>query len=65
MVSSALEDSFDIVVLLSGLTAFFQILESEQKKNNFFVCFIVPDDVRGDANAKKSSVLWTWHERVQ
>ena len=45
MVSSALEESFDIVVLLSGLTAFFQILESEQKKNNFFVCFIVPDDV--------------------
>ena len=45
MESSALEESFDIVVLLSGSTAFFQILESEQKKNNFFVCFFVSDDV--------------------
>lgn len=41
MVSSALEESFDMVVLLSGSAAFFQILESKQKIEGKFIDLFV------------------------
>ena len=41
MVSSVLEESFDIVVLLSGIADFFQILESEQIIDGKFICLPV------------------------
>ena len=56
MVSSELEESFDIVALLSGSSSFFHFLESEQNnRRTIDLFFFSMDNFRGVANIKEFS----------